>query len=327
MDVKASPRLEFLLLQRMASLRTPFSFAAISLTIVPSRTYSLYKKTLRAMSIHRLRLPAALFGALICCMSIAEAATFTALCDGEFEVASQECSIRLSGPIERGDDERLMAVLRQKPPPGWRYGTLVLDSPGGSVGTALQLSTIVRKAVLSTSTYRTGKKAASKLPSVDFTKCVSACFLVWVSGADRSTLAEQIGLHRPYLEREAYSRAPEKIAELHQKAIAVVSEHLRSEQIPTHLVEKMLNNASTQVYWIKDEYTSVNGRSAWYEETLIARCSFDPDYDQKMLRQIMQRRDGAQNADSEINKYINWRRNQYSCEYGIKEAAQSALRK
>ena len=267
---------------------------------------------------------------------VTHAATFSVTCDGWSEALAAECSIRLDGPIERGDAERLAMLLRKQPRPGWRYGDLLLNSPGGSVFTALDLSKLVRKSMLKTTTFRIGQNPR-KPTDTAFTKCVSACFLIWAAGAEKATLAGAIGLHRPYLERDEYSKSPDIVAELQQKAVALVSEHLRSEQVPTHLVEKMLSNASTQVYWIQEEDISAMGsmRSAWFEEMLIARCKYDPEYDNRIFQQALltaqehfrKRSPGQPNLGPEHEKYVDWRRGQYACEFAIREEAQRALRK
>ena len=194
------------------------------------------------------------------------AATFTVLCDNSFEAAARACTIQLTGRIEQGDASRLRSVLQQPLLEGWRYGALLLESPGGSVNAALEVAALVRKALLDTTTYRLPKDSANpQRPGKGGyqmrRKCVSACFLIWVAGADRNSFTyslsrgetSDIGLHRPYLEKSAYEGAPEKVAEMQQQVMLATAEYLKREQIPQSLIEKMLQRASTQVYWLTDD--------------------------------------------------------------------------
>lgn len=265
----------------------------------------------------------------------AHGATFTVHCDGRFEVSAHACSIKLSGQIEPGDADRLKAAMRSKLPPGWRFGDLLLHSMGGSVQSALEVSKVVRGALLTTSTYRMGRATTVGEPEAGFYHCVSACFLVWASEAERTTLAGHIGLHRPYLERRAYDQSPEVVSELQQRAVTLVTEHLKKEQVPNKLIEQMLQNASTQVYWLQEGDTDISGRAPWFEEMLIARCSFDPTYERDMLSYSMRvaqdhfsrKLKGKPTLGPDFEKYVIWRQKQNTCEYKIREMAQLALQK
>jgi hypothetical protein len=288
------------------------------------------------------------------CMPItASAATFSVLCDNSFEVASQACTIQLSGRIEQGDASRLRSVIGQNLPDGWRYGAVLLESPGGSVSAALEVAEVVRKAMLDTTTYRLPKDAVNpkKLGTDGYQtrrKCVSACFLIWVAGSDRSAFTyslveggtSDIGLHRPYLDKSAYEGSPEKVAERQQQVMLATAEYLKREQVPQALIEKMLQRASTQVYWLTDEDPDITGRSPWFEEMMIARCGYDPTYDRETAAWVSkaidensskQRAAGKKKltpADlgPRYAKYIEWRQQYNACEYNARALAQKALR-
>ena len=225
----------------------------------------------------------------------AMSANFTVLCDnsGE-EVAPKSCNIKLSGAIEKGDAQKLLRIVRTPQQPGGSYGSLVLDSPGGSIAAALELSAAVRNTLLYTATGRLTPVG------VETYRCVSACFLVWVAGAQRISTAflmprradgtSEIGLHRPYFEREAYERSPNEVAARQQQATRLTSEYLMNEQVPQELIEKMLSRASTQVYWVGPEDVNISGMSPWFEEMMIARCGFDPTRTEEAARYAVERK-------------------------------------
>lgn len=289
------------------------------------------------------------------CMPIAaSAAKFSVLCDNSFEVASQACTIQLVGRIEQGDAARLRSVIRQDLPEGWRYGAVLLESPGGSVSAALEVAEVVRKAMLDTTTFRLPKKLAnSQSPRTDGyqirRKCVSACFLIWVAGADRNAFTHSllpagtsdIGLHRPYFDKSVYEESPEKVAERQQQAMLMTAEYLRREQIPQALIEKMLQRASNQIYWLTNEDPDITGRAPWFEEMMIARCGYDPTYDQETMawasnaidesskKQLAAGTKALVSADlgPRYAKYIEWRQQYNACEYSARAAAQKVLRK
>lgn len=267
----------------------------------------------------------------------AQAATFSVLCDYQAEKVSRGCNILLSGPLVSGDSGRLLSTLKRRLPEGWRYGALLLDSPGGSVEEAIKVADVVRRALLDTSTYRFGDLRRDQ-KTQHFT-CVSACFLVWVAGAERNALPpfnfvpgdkSAIGLHRPYFEASAYHQAPDRVAAIQQQAMLAAEAYLRREQVPQHLIEKMLQRPSTQVYWLSEEDTdAVVGQSAWFQEMMIARCEWDPAFDQDeqawSAQQTMAGKHQALQDSPRYKRFITWRQRYNSCQYGIRAAAQAAL--
>lgn len=281
-----------------------------------------------------------------CVPVVVPAATFNVLCDDSREIAAKACTVHLSGRIENGDADRLRSVLLRRLPDGWHYGSLLLESPGGNVNAALQVATLVRQSLLNTTTVRLSKGPSS---SHLRRKCVSACFLIWVAGADRYTFTFTIrnetwgiGLHRPYLDAAAYEGQPEKVAAMQQQVMQVTAEYLKREQIPQTLIEKMLQRASTQVYWLTEgEDNDLSGRAPWFEEMMIARCGYDPTYDSETQRWAMsvmhedhnrqfasgKKRLAPTNLGPRYEKYLEWRRKYNACEYAARAAAQEAIRR
>lgn len=276
------------------------------------------------------------------------AAQFTTLCDSDMEKVAQGCTIKLTGNIESGDADRLVALLRRPLPTGWSYHTLLLSSPGGDVQEAFRLANIVKQTMLQTSTYRLPGGAIESWGSSPhyLNSCVSACFLVWVSGTERKAASYRLpgpgaqpvglGLHRPtYVATAIAGKASTDVAQMHQDMTSAVRDYLRREQVPERYVEKMLEHSSREVYWLADEgdMFSMDGKAAWYEELLIARCKFDPAYDRDMQGSVVSKLASAPkgrpynaDADPAYRQYIAWRQNVNACEYQMRLEAQAKLR-
>ncbi|OUM00099.1 hypothetical protein A8M77_23240 [Variovorax sp. JS1663] len=254
------------------------------------------------------------------------------------------CVIRMEGEISAGDAERLGAVLAKRPVTGY-YNILFLDSPGGSVQAALELAGVVRRALLQTSTMRlTNSKVESS--KVENLTCVSSCFLVWAAGVERSTMNVEaggrhfgIGLHRPYFSAATYSNeSPDRIAAMQRQAMQSVSEYLRGEQVPQALIDKMIDHASSQVFWpTMDEGFALSGRRPWFDEMMIARCNYDPTYVAQTtqwvnaliidLAQAKGKRTLEQAGGARYEQYIQRTRKYNACEGGAKSQAQAAFQK
>lgn len=267
----------------------------------------------------------------------AYAAEVSIACDSKFELATRGCTIRLTGAIVPGDAERLRKQIREPLYGDWSYRVLLLDSPGGDVPESIKIAEVVRSALLETSTYRFPDDIRTAEP--ENYACISACFLVWVAGTTRSSMSAQLkggrtvglGLHRPYFSTEAYNNSPAKVAEAQQSIMASVRAYLRREQVPERFVELMLERSSREIYWLHETGDSfaLDGRAPWFEEMMIARCNFDPEYDRKSQARgiaLVEQRKRPQ-ADAAYSAYLVWRQNYNSCEYEVRRQSQAAMRK
>ena len=87
-----------------------------------------------------------------------------------------EPAIRASGEIVAGDAGRLRAVFTPKARHSYGYYTLILDSPGGSVAAAFELSRIIDSHYVNTYVAPGGK-------------CISACAaIVFIAGREHVTV-------------------------------------------------------------------------------------------------------------------------------------------
>ena len=295
-----------------------------------------------------------IFGAFLWFLtSSALCGTFAVDCDGKMERASRGCTIKLTGKIERGDAARLRQVIGKPLNGGWYYGKLLLDSPGGDVQEALLLAGVVRDAMLATSTSSSSPEQSKfvdekgriiRLGDRDQFPCASSCFLVWVAGTERFSGTGRdpkygpygIGLHRPYFPPEAYANSPSQVAEAQQSMTVAVRDYLRREQVPELFIEKMMDRSSREVYWVDEsgDRFAMTGTAGWFEEMMIARCGFDPVYDQKSQEAEVRYQEAGAATLTIVPGYppghdawIAWRQKYNACEYSIRRVAQAAMRR
>ena len=96
-------------------------------------------------------------------------------------------AISISGPIETGDTARFDAAMRATPRPV----AVVLSSPGGGAGTAIEIGDRIRAA----------RMAVLVPPGSD---CASACALIWLAGSPRLMASTaRVGFHVPQFDTKA----------------------------------------------------------------------------------------------------------------------------
>lgn len=115
--------------------------------------------------------------------------------DLTLEIEGTPNFFRLDGPIESGDLQRLKDVyssIEDEPDsefPWASTSTLIVNSPGGSLGEALNLGRWLRENRFSVLLPEDGK-------------CFSACVYLLASGLNRYPSLGAVGVHRPYLGQE-----------------------------------------------------------------------------------------------------------------------------
>lgn len=108
---------------------------------------------------------------------------------------------------------------------------------------------------------------------------------------------------------------------LQKAALTQARTFLEGLNVPTNLIDKMFQLASTEVYWLSGSEVEVQlgRRPPWYEQFLIARCGFkkslEADYfatnNPSLLKQLIEvDRCGAHlarpDAEAFITKEINY---------------------
>ncbi|WP_262298153.1 hypothetical protein [Microvirga sesbaniae] len=249
--------------------------------------------------LHRLRFAAAI---LISCFGAFSGAAVGAT----IELVSWSCfaggtcdnvqpdSILISGVIEKGDFVEFEKVLGAAPA---RVSSVILRSPGGNVGLAMQIGREVRAQLLNVhapmmdhEVYANGEYAGGErarcieqgilgLPGSPRYRnqpciCASACFLIYAAGAWRNE--GYVGIHRAYLD----PRTNQKLT-LEQSTKAInsfrepISQYLRDMSVPSRYIDIMFGTSSREIYVpsaleIRKDFF---GYPPEISEWLMARCN------------------------------------------------------
>lgn len=171
--------------------------------------------------------------------------------------------ISINGSIEKGDAEKLKALLLDKNNiiDGSYIGRLRITSPGGDVDEAITIGQLIKKLNISVS-------------AIDY--CSSACFIIYSSAVARTKMGDaKFLLHRPYFNKAYYSKlsldqAQTKYNRLKEKYV----NYLLSVNVPKSLVDEVMQyNSDSALEKSFDEIISTIG---WYspstEEWLLAKC-------------------------------------------------------
>lgn len=193
-------------------------------------------------------------------------------------------SLVLSGEIEPGDYDHLLAKILEDENRFLSQNKILLASDGGDVWEAMKIATLIKalysEVIVGTQTGR----------------CVSACFLIYASAQQRATEGDHlIGINRPYLvEPPATSAAalPTKTAALPTYAMTAspsnsnvaerdslqqVRAFLHENDVPPTLIEEMFRHASDDAYWLTPEdERALRHRARSFDQYLKTRCAWDP---------------------------------------------------
>lgn len=223
----------------------------------------------------------------------ANAATFRRLCDLE-DKKGMQCTIELTGEIRSGDANRLRTMLFADKSRIGDDRFLLLDSQGGDIREALRLGEIVKSAMLTTTLVRL---ADMEVDERNNRNCISACFLVYLAGAERKAMWGRIGVHRPYFDPQAYrSQTPLKVSRDQLDLEEAVRVFARAHGASDQLIGKMMAHSSRDVYWLsQDEQSALDGEQSWYQEIMIASCQHDPSREAAIYRRWLAGGERAQN--------------------------------
>lgn len=173
------------------------------------------------------------------------------------------------GEIKSGDADRFAAfIIANKE----SIDTINLNSLGGNVQEALTMGELIRAARLDTMVQ----------PG---STCASACFFMWINGANRGAIlgqgvkniktgqyvSSQIGLHRPYMK---IMDNDDKSLSNQSKLMQRVDAYLVTKGVPRRLIDLMMSRASNDVYWMTNEdYSEVGQSPLDLEELYISKCN------------------------------------------------------
>ncbi len=190
--------------------------------------------------------------------------------DFQFKVSNyavKNVSVIMTGEIKMGDFEkfRLFMVKNLQEYSSTPHRGVYLSSDGGDLVEALKIAAVLKR----------------MYPSVDIAyggRCASACFFLYLSGAHRqSTRDNTLGIHRAYFDPVYFAGLSLTKAEQKQKELTnLVNSVLEDNSVPRSLIEIMNRTSSLEIHWLtKNEREQIEGRPAWYEELLIAKCNYD----------------------------------------------------
>lgn len=183
-----------------------------------------------------------------------------------------------SGEITAGDSQRLAKYIASNI--DW-IESINLNSAGGDLDEAIKMGEIIRMARIDTM-VQPGKI------------CASACFFIWINGADRVMFhtpppnkitgvinPSKIGLHRPYLRK--ISNTEQSIA-AQGSAMRMADKYLSERQVPRYLIDLMMSRGSNDIYWLTPEDSAnLGGTPPDLEELYISHCK---DNRKKLYEQI-----------------------------------------
>jgi ATP-dependent protease ClpP protease subunit len=165
-----------------------------------------------------------------------------------------EAFIYISGEIEKGDDNIFSEVVKKSVKPA----VVIIDSPGGNVGAAINIGKIIRKKGFAVSVQN------------DKT-CASSCVMILAAGVTRIVYERaKVVIHRPYIDGELkgdgdYDANYKNMLELlnnyfHEMNVpnTLVS---RMMTIPPHLSEE-LSEAELEEYMLSGEDPAYTQRNA-----------------------------------------------------------------
>lgn len=181
----------------------------------------------------------------------------------------------IEGIIEPGDFEKFEQLVIQQ---GMEFNTVWIASPGGDVLEAMKIGRLIRE--LRYSVYLPiGFKSINRtflLFGMKDTKnnvCASACFYIYVAGVQR--IGTIVGIHRPYLSRDAYRKMDlEDAIAANDYVRSIVAEYFDEMGVPDEYVNRSFQIPSGETEWLSE--SEVNSRFNHYipevDEWLAAQC-------------------------------------------------------
>jgi hypothetical protein len=138
-----------------------------------------------------------------------------------------------------------------------------LDSPGGTVGPAMEIGRLLRS-----------RRATVSINAAAGHSCVSACVLVFASGVIRGAVPERLGIHRPYLEVGTAARTMAEIKTVVDQMLAQIRAYLAEMNVDPRLADDMMRIPSEQVRYLTyddlDAYGLGVSDPVWQEEMDLA---------------------------------------------------------
>lgn len=171
--------------------------------------------------------------------------------------------IYMSGEIKSGDRAKLVALLRSDVQSTQSITDIWLNSPGGDLNEAIKIGAVVEQL---------GYTAIVPAGAT----CASACFFVWVSASGRLAPGDVV-IHRPYFEMRDSSQSASGFEESYRATREAASLYLRQRNVPTDLIDLLLNVPSSDGYVLSPaDKLRIGPMSAARTEYMVQNCDL-PD--------------------------------------------------
>lgn len=206
-------------------------------------------------------------------MAVQSAEIYLEQTSGDSDGLIPNCKLVIQGSIVQGDAQALERIFQERPIEIFFTQVVELDSPGGSVTEAIELSRLLN-----------AQRLSASVPAGNI--CSSACALIYLSAPFRYRLG-QVSLHRPYFDVSAiHPSMMDDFIKRQYDAISSVRDYLMARGVSARLTDKMMNLPSNAAYSLtpKDDY-EIGLMSPMVEELSIQRCGLNN-------RDVMRSREG-----------------------------------
>jgi hypothetical protein len=190
-----------------------------------------------------------------------------------FDAAANRKALWMKGQVADGDLERLLRFLRENPRDFVEHGgRVVFVVDGGDVVEATRIGRFLRDALIE-----------AWLPDASRTRCVSACFFMFVNAISRVAVADSVGVHRPYFDAVRLAGAEaETVRRRYESLMREVRDTLDELLVPRALTEKMLGTPWNDTYWLsREDLDRLGETQAWFEDFSAAKCGVEPHLKQR----------------------------------------------
>ena len=191
-----------------------------------------------------------------------------------FDSAANGKALRIKGEVAEGDLDRLLRFLREHRREFVEHGgRVVFVVDGGDVVEATRIGRFLGEALIE-----------AWLPDASSTRCVSACFFMFVNAVSRVAVADSVGVHRPYFDATVLAGADHEAARRrYESLLSEVRDTLEKLLVPRELTEKMLATPWNDTYWLsREDLDRLGEMQAWFEDFSAARCGVEPRLKQRL---------------------------------------------
>ena len=193
----------------------------------------------------------------------------------------------IEGEIKKGDFEKFTNAFIDNP---GRNSTVYLYSPGGDFSEALKIGRLVHALKLTTWAPQSMEKRIplNEVSDPSNRVCASSCFFIFVAGAQR--FGEVIGIHRPYLPREAYQNlSMDEASQAHVAVGDIVKKYLKEIDVSPSYADRMMAVDSGEIEWLSEEEIKKNfyDFAPAYREWILAVCPPPSEADKSRMLKIL----------------------------------------